>query len=900
MFCTNCGSKLPDDALFCPDCGEKVIFDQEDQNLTAEMPDEDINIPDIDKTVILNNEDRAGDTPAASEETVNINLNNHGDEIKKEDTQTVFNDIQESLAHSDMEFEQNTQDSVPFQQAVSPASIYENGNSYNDESDHWESQNDGLNKPKQKNTAVLIGSIIACAVVIIAVIVALIFMISSSGKKKKNYEDQVNQAEQYMSDSEYDEAIEAFREAIEIDGDSEDAYLGLADAYIKNQEYRKAAEVLQQGSKATGSQKRIEEKKEELYDIAPELKDEFENSNNNNSSGSSQVTPPETPAVESVNDSEAPAVQPDSSQDESRESQTSQPESVTKESDSQEQIPDTESWQPDESDSESSETSPGGEDESNGDDTGDIITVGTVQYQMKEYYHETLLPNGTVGAYTKMQYPYFLGESTAAASINAYMSNVIKNLGASEEEVKQYTGEENIEFPLYDQALYEVTYGDHGVVSLKYIYESASTTARTCGLIFSGLDGGQLSWTDILYGNEQDLADLIRQYYDPKANKNIPVEEFLKRLGSDWNNCYLSDEGIHFIAPGEENAQVLIPFSESGWFRFFNDADPTSPPDTSVPEQSETTPDSENVSETENTSKTVFEWIVEPVLEFDDIAVITDDMIGKDGFVYNEASLAVYMKDGALGFADYDGNILSEPKYNMVYSCSASGESSTLFASVMGSDIWSAKAIDVHNGSELHDSHMGHGGDESILVYSRSDGKRYYLYFDGFTEITETMEHCVPVAVVDNIAEAGYAAVAAGDGVKYGLCNEDGTLNENSLYDYIYMNSGGLMTALSQGKYGVINEAGNVVIPFEYDAAPYLDFNAVSENPEQIAFCEGAPYSYSEGYIALKKDGLWGYFDTDGNCVTDMVFEEARPLNQGRAYVKKDGKWGIISIIPQS
>ena len=27
MFCTNCGNKLPDDAIFCPFCGEKVQFE---------------------------------------------------------------------------------------------------------------------------------------------------------------------------------------------------------------------------------------------------------------------------------------------------------------------------------------------------------------------------------------------------------------------------------------------------------------------------------------------------------------------------------------------------------------------------------------------------------------------------------------------------------------------------------------------------------------------------------------------------------------------------------------------------------------------------------------------------------------------------------------------------------
>ena len=30
MFCTNCGSKLPEGAAFCTNCGAKVISDESD------------------------------------------------------------------------------------------------------------------------------------------------------------------------------------------------------------------------------------------------------------------------------------------------------------------------------------------------------------------------------------------------------------------------------------------------------------------------------------------------------------------------------------------------------------------------------------------------------------------------------------------------------------------------------------------------------------------------------------------------------------------------------------------------------------------------------------------------------------------------------------------------------
>lgn len=51
-----------------------------------------------------------------------------------------------------------------------------------------------------------------------------------------------------------------------------------------------------------------------------------------------------------------------------------------------------------------------------------------------------------------------------------------------------------------------------------------------------------------------------------------------------------------------------------------------------------------------------------------------------------------------------------------------------------------------------------------------------------------------------------------------------------------------------------------------------------------------------EGYIPLRKYGKWGYMSLDGKEVTDFIFEDARAVNNGYAYVKYDGKWGILKF----
>ena len=1006
MFCTNCGSKLPDDALFCPDCGEKVLTEDvgnEDignweesnehsgilnkeniQENDSENTNEDFEIPDMERTVILKNSAdlESSENPqdeenpsfsdnmiahsAAGETQILDNLNmgngipgsetviigNDGAEagqapLPREDTQTVFNDIQESLAHPDIDFEHspggpgsestvhmytgpapeninqgmdNSQGYIPPNGGAGgsgvPPFVPENGSIGGKNGDDGSGQ-----KPKQQKKLALILGISACAVVGIAVIVAVVLMFSSMGKQKKEYENQVNQGEEYMSDSEYDEAIEAFRKAIDIDEDSEDAYVGLADAYIKNKEYRKAAEVLQQGSKATGGKKRIEEKKDELYDIAPELKDEFEdnsqhaNGNTNKPSNPSQPSNAQTESPENTgnNENENPpavpdTVTPDTAAPETTVPQTNPEETTTPEKTDEKETEtsapetkETEAIVPDKSDGDGQKPA----DEEGNDGQGDVVTVGSIQYQFKEYYHETKLPNGELGAYTQVKYPYFTGDSQIAKALNGYMESVVKSFGTSEEAVKGYTGEEDIDFPLYDKVVYEVTYGEHGFVSMKYTYESTHSTAKLTGLIFNGSDGSQLSWNNVFSGGEEALRALIKTYYKPEDNNGMPVEELLKRLSSNWNNCYLDVDGMTFIASGDESIAVLIPFSEKDYFKFLND-ESQGPAQSESAGESQSTQESETVQESESSQtdqapqiKSV-SWVVEPVLEFDDVPVIMDDVLRYGTVVSNHFPMAVYKKDGKLGFVKYDGTVMTDPIYNMVYGCGADSNAEyTLYASAAGSDLWSAAAVDTASGQASGAVHMGHGGDDGIVVYSRSDGKLYILSSMGFYETSSSSGNVLPAAVIDDINTADFSTVASGEGIAYGLYLPDGKFDESHLYDHIYLLSDGRMVAWSGGKYGVIDEAGNVVIPFEYEGASYLDFDAVAGNPGEAATCEKEPYPYSEGYIALKKDGVWGYFDTNGNCVTEMVFEEARPFSQGKAFVKINGKWGVIEIAPQ-
>lgn len=76
------------------------------------------------------------------------------------------------------------------------------------------------------------------------------------------WQEQYDLGMKYLEDGNYQEAVTAFEAAIEIDPKQAPAYLGLAEVYIAQNDFDKAAEILQQGIDATGDeslQKRLEE-----------------------------------------------------------------------------------------------------------------------------------------------------------------------------------------------------------------------------------------------------------------------------------------------------------------------------------------------------------------------------------------------------------------------------------------------------------------------------------------------------------------------------------------------------------------------------------------------------------------------------------------------------------------
>ena len=94
---------------------------------------------------------------------------------------------------------------------------------------------------KKKNILV---PIIVAAVLLIAVIVIVILVVSSSGK---SVNDKLALGDRYLSELDYDKAIAAYKEVLDIDPENADAYLGIAKAYEGQGIIENAIATLEEG-----------------------------------------------------------------------------------------------------------------------------------------------------------------------------------------------------------------------------------------------------------------------------------------------------------------------------------------------------------------------------------------------------------------------------------------------------------------------------------------------------------------------------------------------------------------------------------------------------------------------------------------------------------------------------
>lgn len=79
-----------------------------------------------------------------------------------------------------------------------------------------------------------------------------------------NFNGEMKKAEDYISNSEYDKAIEILDSQISINSSQDDIYLNYAECYIAQKQYQKALDILKDGKKEVSDDTKIDDKITEI------------------------------------------------------------------------------------------------------------------------------------------------------------------------------------------------------------------------------------------------------------------------------------------------------------------------------------------------------------------------------------------------------------------------------------------------------------------------------------------------------------------------------------------------------------------------------------------------------------------------------------------------------------
>lgn len=302
----------------------------------------------------------------------------------------------------------------------------------------------------------------------------------------------------------------------------------------------------------------------------------------------------------------------------------------------------------------------------------------------------------------------------------------------------------------------------------------------------------------------------------------------------------------------------------------------------------------EEFQELEETWKDVedFEWAVEPSVEADDIYYVQEGDFSSSANERKKqfySEYAVIKRGDTLGLIDMEGNVRTDREYDSITAAAA------YFMRREGSGTATYTYDVFYDGQIKYDLRTGFYDELGEYFYWQGRLRNIKEWdIDGYRY--REPEGLIPVMNVtgeiedDNI----YRWWDEQEG-KYGFY-QDGKMLTDFIYDDCGSESDGLIAVKMDGKWGYADETGNLVIPAQYDASwnQYIKGGDVLSSPEEMGeFC----YSASDGYVVLVKDEEWEIADTEGNTVIPAgVFEKICPVYEGRCWVKQNGKWGVIRL----
>lgn len=294
--------------------------------------------------------------------------------------------------------------------------------------------------------------------------------------------------------------------------------------------------------------------------------------------------------------------------------------------------------------------------------------------------------------------------------------------------------------------------------------------------------------------------------------------------------------------------------------------------------------------------KQAYRWLIEPTINADNIISFDGSQVDPNNEKNTAyANYSVIRQNGKYGIIDYSGNMVVPAEYDDYYTCWC-GEV-TLFNIINEkNDEYEYCSIDssnqvVYYAAEHHDS--------SPRYYWNSNEEKIYVK-DADEEQGEeyTGKKAVVVCEADvKKSDNGFYDISPVSEPLYGLAKKDKLILDMQYTDFYapaYKGAGLTCIAFEndEGKWGYVGSDGKTIIDFKCDGDMSAYCGKVIDDEMAVH-----PYLFTDDYLPVSINSSYGYYDIDGNCIVKPgEFDQARPAHNGKAWVMKSGKWGVIAF----
>lgn len=153
-------------------------------------------------------------------------------------------------------------------------------------------------------------------------------------------------------------------------------------------------------------------------------------------------------------------------------------------------------------------------------------------------------------------------------------------------------------------------------------------------------------------------------------------------------------------------------------------------------------------------------------------------------------------------------------------------------------------------------------------------------------------------------------AVLVQQGGKWGFLDTVGNIKIQPIFDFTYGFFNDKAIVLKDKKWGVINSAGEAVLPISYNHISYFQsgnrhFRISAENPKYgfISLDETIAISpryeeitnFKEDAAIIKSGDRFAFINADGDTISKTTFKAARDFNNNFAAAKPRGRWGFMN-----